>query len=329
MVQCRPEYVEAHLALESKRADVLIHTFAAKVNKPNCLHKKNTSWAEGRNLLIEAARRKKERYRYYMLLDDDITFVKGSFTEFEDEVLKAKPDLCVPVCLAKLGFKWLGLLTPFRYSTFLDFECCYVGLAEKLFFANKLLPYHLDVKGISHKSIYYSSWRFWFDLFENYSKHRLLVLNKIHIQNQLHKYPWEWGSSESLDLYQTLKIKESKINSADPAEAVLYRRRLILIGGKNLSNMAKAMPHPFICLEGPPTRAMVYRKAAKLRQSLAQSDSGIGAVKTKIILKVLLIYVHRLEKYFPEATLIPLVMLALLRDVKLNCRLWFERNKQK
>ena len=329
LVQTRAKNVPVHLALESRRADVLIHTFDAAVNNPNCIYKKNTSWASGRNLLVEAARKKKKRYRYYVLLDDDVAFAKGGFAEFEDEVLKIKPDFCTPVHRSKLAARWLANLTPFRYSTFIDFDCCCVCLSEKLLQEDKLLPYHLDTKGIPHEKIYYSSWRFWFDLFENYPRHRLLMLNKIQIRNRLSKYPWQFGAPEVIDLYKTLKVKESKINSADPAEAALYKRPLVFISGKNLSNMAKAMPYSFILVEGPPTRTMAQNKISKLRQALAQSDPGIGAMKTKVILKVLLIYVHRLEKHFPEVALIPLAMLTLLRDVKLNCRLWFERNKQK
>ena len=61
LVQARARLAEKHLSLVSDRADVLIYTFDKKIDKPNFLYKSNTSWAEGRNLLVEAARKSNKR----------------------------------------------------------------------------------------------------------------------------------------------------------------------------------------------------------------------------------------------------------------------------
>ena len=148
LVQARANLAEKHLSLASDRADVLIYTFDKKINKPNFLYKSKTSWAEGRNILIEAARKSNRRYKYYIMLDDDIVFTKGSFKEFEDEVISVNPDLSVPVYRDKRAIRYLSNYSPFRYSTLVDWDCCFVCIQKELFLGNKLFPYPVEVNGI-------------------------------------------------------------------------------------------------------------------------------------------------------------------------------------
>ena len=301
LVQTRAKNVPGHLALESRRADVLIHTFDAAVNNPNCIYKKNTSWASGRNLLVEAARKKKKRYRYYVLLDDDVAFAKGGFAEFEDEVLKIKPDFCTPVHRSKLAARWLANLTPFRYSTFIDFDCYFVCMTEELFFGDKLLPYYLEVNGISCENNFYSSWKFWFDLLENYPKSKLLALNKIHSLNLSHKYPWHTGHVKP---YMSFKTKGDGDN------------------GKTPSNLAKAMPVVFL-FEGFELRGKLSNKIGMLKQSRNQFV-GAGKIFFWAALSVLYLKLMFMERYYLKTVLPGFLILALWRDVKLNCRLLLE-----
>ena len=79
LVQARAELAEKHLALKSPNADVLIYTFDKKIDKPGFLYKPNTFWYEGRNILIEAAKKMPQKYSYYIMH------------------LNIKPDLCQPL----------------------------------------------------------------------------------------------------------------------------------------------------------------------------------------------------------------------------------------
>ena len=335
LVQASSKHVDAHLALESKRADVLIHTFDAKVNKPNCLYKKNTSWAVGRNLLVEAAQQKKKRYRYYVLLDQDIIFKKGSFAEFEDEVLKVKPDFCMPSYMNKRATRLLSRRTPFRYSSFIDFDNCFNCMTEELFFGGKLFPYHLEVNGVSCEKDYYHNYRSFFDLFENYPKHKLLVLNRIHVRNsssaQTSKWPDPYTEKKKA-LYQTLRVKETDGGALASATTVPRVRPLIFLRYKDLSNLAKAMPFAFIILEEPLALTLASHKASKLRKLLAQGAPdrvmGLKRVKSNMALKTLEVWCSSIWRY--HGIMLKLsVALTLWRDLKLNCRLLLDRNKHK
>uniref|UniRef100_UPI0010A5B4C0 hypothetical protein n=1 Tax=Flagellimonas onchidii TaxID=2562684 RepID=UPI0010A5B4C0 len=56
----------------------------------------NSTWTDGRNHLFEIAGKLKERYDYYIFLDDDIVFENGSFKEFEKLLLQYNPAIATP-----------------------------------------------------------------------------------------------------------------------------------------------------------------------------------------------------------------------------------------
>ena len=187
LVQARAELAEKHLELKSPRADVLIYTFDRKIDKPGFFYKPNTYWHQGRNILIEAAKKIPHRYDYYVLMDDDIKFRKGNWREFEEDVLKVKPDLCQPLYYSSGVIRKYSRITPFRYSEFLHFDSAFKCMSRELFFDKNLLPYEtrcLDNESLG-TSFQYSGW-FWIKLFEYYSHKKILMLNSFEIINQRH-----------------------------------------------------------------------------------------------------------------------------------------------
>ena len=58
-----------------------------------------TTWAEGRNLLLNYARKAQPGgYDYYIFFDDDVVFIAGSFKDFASRLLIDSPDFAVPLC---------------------------------------------------------------------------------------------------------------------------------------------------------------------------------------------------------------------------------------
>ena len=192
LVQARAELAEKHLELKSPRADVLIYTFDRKIDKPGFLYKPNTVWYQGRNILIEAAKKLPHKYSYYVLMDDDIVFRKGKIKDFEEDVLNIKPDLCQPLYYSSWYLEKYSLITPFPYSKFFHFDSAFMCIACQLFFDEKLLPYETrcldnDSLGLGHQ---YSTW-FWVKLFEYYSHKNLMVLNRFQIVNQRNEFKYD------------------------------------------------------------------------------------------------------------------------------------------
>ena len=215
LVQAHAEFAEKHLKLRSSRADVLIYTFDRKIDKPGFLYKPNTVWHQGRNILIEAAKKLPRKYSYYVLMDDDIVFRKGNHKGFEEDVLNMKPDLCQPLYYSSWFLKKHSRRTPFPYSEFHDCDCAFVCIGRKLFFDEKLLPYETrcldnDSLGLGHQ---YSIW-FWIKLFEYYSHKNLIVLNRFQIVNQRHEFKYNLRKTNPYDaLFRLGKFRDPNFSN--------------------------------------------------------------------------------------------------------------------
>jgi hypothetical protein len=66
------------------------------------------SWGEGRNRLFQLAH-ERPGYLYYIFIDDDIVFVKGSYARFEELLLQHRPAFACPVFIPKTLYTVLGL----------------------------------------------------------------------------------------------------------------------------------------------------------------------------------------------------------------------------
>ena len=97
LVQGQRELVSTFLHLADRpRADALFLTYDEPLEAEGAIFFPNSTWAEGRNRLLEEARLK-GTYRYYIYSDDDVEFETGSWHDFEDRLLAHTPAIGVPV----------------------------------------------------------------------------------------------------------------------------------------------------------------------------------------------------------------------------------------
>lgn len=75
-------------------ADAIFLTYDKAIE--NAIFLPDSTWSEGRNKLLEAAKEKGE-YLYYIFCDDDIEFKYGSWDEFETQLLIHRPAVGCPV----------------------------------------------------------------------------------------------------------------------------------------------------------------------------------------------------------------------------------------
>jgi len=54
------------------------------------------TWTDGRNKLMEACRHLPQKYEYYIFVEDDLIWEKGSFRDFEKLLFKYKPAIGIP-----------------------------------------------------------------------------------------------------------------------------------------------------------------------------------------------------------------------------------------
>lgn len=88
--------------LQTEKFDLITLTYDKEIKQHDieweAIFAPGTTWAEGRNILLEKAKlKRKSGYRYYIFFDDDAEFVKGTFFEFANNVLDLKPDFAVPL----------------------------------------------------------------------------------------------------------------------------------------------------------------------------------------------------------------------------------------
>lgn len=95
LVQGQADLVrEYHHLKQRKNADVIFLTY----DKPleDAIFFPNSTWAEGRNQQLSEALNRGS-YEYYIYCDDDISFESGSWTQFENNLLRFKPGIAVPI----------------------------------------------------------------------------------------------------------------------------------------------------------------------------------------------------------------------------------------
>ncbi len=310
LVQARSDMVPRNLSLESSRADLIIYTWDKKIMLPNALFKPKTVWAEGRNILIDAAKKLKHKYKYYILLDDDVEFINGNAQKFEDEILAADPDACIPIVPA--NDKILGnysMAMPFRYLAMnLIDEAC-ICLSKEFFFSDKLLPYHtLYNDSPAHQRSYYSARYFWMMLFENYSDRKLLVTKNIkHInQNSIFEYNIHPQYYSLLD--KVMQKEHSFKNSMhkhlpftkyiDNQEALKYRRK----HSRQVQNLAMQA---------------LYRNPRRYLLNYIIPNT-IMRIKKKIICS---------KTYYRLFTIFFILPVFIYRDIKINIKILFDKIK--
>ena len=95
MVQGQKALVAQYLELQSRdSADALFLTYDEEME--GAFFYPESTWAQGRNRLLEEAL-KRDEYLYYIFCDDDIEFRQGAWSLFEEQLEKYIPAIGVPV----------------------------------------------------------------------------------------------------------------------------------------------------------------------------------------------------------------------------------------
>ena len=188
LVQSRIRLLENHTILESDNSDYLCATFEKKVDQENFIYVPNTIWTEGRNALYEEALKRKDQYEYFVFLDDDIVFQRGSFRVFETEVSHIQADFAMPICIHSGGLSKHYRHNPFQYSIIAILDQMFICLSRELFCSPKLLPFdmnYVDRPDLGGGCVAPSN-TFFMKLFEHFSDRKLLVTNNVIVKNIVH-----------------------------------------------------------------------------------------------------------------------------------------------
>lgn len=124
---------------ERKDVDTLLLTYDKQFK--NAIYLPNSTWAEGRNLLLKKALEMDKPYDYFIFLDDDVSFINGNFKLFEDLLAEYAPAVAVPVFFPKTAHTVLAIGTALKrkfYFPIFEYQTC--RLADAQFIA-----FHKDV----------------------------------------------------------------------------------------------------------------------------------------------------------------------------------------
>lgn len=95
LVQGEKKLVQNYLELSRRpRADAIYLTYDEPLD--GAIFYPDSTWAQGRNKLLDAALQAGE-YLYYVFCDDDIAFKRGSWQDFEECLLTSIPAVGVPI----------------------------------------------------------------------------------------------------------------------------------------------------------------------------------------------------------------------------------------
>lgn len=103
MVQGTKVNVLKFAHLQSDRSDLVTLTYDKDIQESDVTWLKHiyfpkSTFAEGRNRQLQVATEMNAHYLYYIFLDDDVSFKKGTYTDFESLLLKHEPAVGVPLC---------------------------------------------------------------------------------------------------------------------------------------------------------------------------------------------------------------------------------------
>ncbi|GAB5534703.1 MAG: hypothetical protein Rubg2KO_09520 [Rubricoccaceae bacterium] len=136
LVQGQRELVSTFLHLADRpQADALFLTYDEPLHAEGAIFFPNSTWAEGRNRLLEEARQNGS-YRYYIYSDDDVEFERGGWQDLEDGLLAHTPAIGVPVVP-----KTYDTTVPFSVQPFRLNDEQVMGLHHDVVEDNLIVPY--------------------------------------------------------------------------------------------------------------------------------------------------------------------------------------------
>ena len=77
--------------------DVTVLHLSFRKQVPGALYLPDSTWTEGRNALLAAARAMGQDFEYYVFCDDDLEFERGSFSVFNAQLAETRPAIGIPL----------------------------------------------------------------------------------------------------------------------------------------------------------------------------------------------------------------------------------------
>lgn len=146
LIQGRADALHRYADLTARDdVDSLSLTFDRAID--GSLYVPKSTWAEGRNLLLQTALHSGAAYRYFIFLDDDIRFESGDFRAFEALLARYRPAAAVPVFSPKTRNTVLGhrARRSGEFKVWFDAQLCRLGDAQFLALHRDLIADRLVV----------------------------------------------------------------------------------------------------------------------------------------------------------------------------------------
>lgn len=198
MVQGRKANVIKFAHLQSDSSDLITLTYDEKIDDvevtwlSNIFFPKST-FAEGRNRQLEVATSSDTSYLYYIFLDDDVSFKKGSFRDFEKLLLKHEPAIGVPLCDIVKNFDQYIKRLEIQHPVVMD--QIVQAYHHRVVQEKIVLPFVTD---FDHLSWWYSC-EINNYLILRYYRNYVIQFNKLEINNDNHNWDNETKETNVLD----------------------------------------------------------------------------------------------------------------------------------
>lgn len=203
LIQGKGLLPQSYSTIQSDRSDVLHLTWKDRIEGSIFFPK--STWTEGRNKLLSEALKMDKEYLYYIFLDDDVEFQKGSWRQFEDELLKYQPAVATPYLI---GYPH-NIDTDMEAQTCFMFDAMYNAYHKDVLKDGFILPYF---PGFDKKSWWYSQ-SFVIHLMHLFFPDHTLQINTVRIENNFHgEYPRSSSFTEGSQWFyrHVLKSKSRK-----------------------------------------------------------------------------------------------------------------------
>ena len=177
LVQGQAERIREYLHLADRaQADAIFLTYDEPLAGATFFP--DSTWSEGRNKMLEMARERGE-YEYFIFSDDDVEFDVGSWTAFEDDLLRYRPAIGIPVMQRTVRTPIPGRrMQPFSAS---DEQV--MGVHRDVIEDNLIFPYQSQFDSLH----WWAACQIQKILMQTFYRDGALQFNDVHVRNDCHE----------------------------------------------------------------------------------------------------------------------------------------------
>ena len=197
LFQGQAENLEKYYSVFNRSdVDVLFLSYDKEIE--GAIYLPNSTWAEGRNKLLEEALKISE-YEYYVFCDDDVEFKKGSFEIFEDNLRKYNPLVAVPIVPRSKHAVVKVLSQSFQSFLFNDEQM--IAFHVKAVKDRVVIPYYLQFDSMH----WWATCQIQEILIQTFYPYDSIQFNTVEIDNKYHD---RYKSNETNENNFRIKIRE-------------------------------------------------------------------------------------------------------------------------